>query len=276
VSATELPARTSAVAPDEPALAERLATAARLLHREGHLNYSGHVSARVAGGLLIHTYDSDRSAVQAADLLRCDLDGQPIGPSHEAHGPSHASIGPSQVGIGPSHAGIGPSHGEVARHAGRPPLEVFIHAEIYRARPDVHAILHTHSELAVLFTLAETCLRPMKASAVRWASGIPIHADPTLIRTPRQGRELAQTLGPHHAALLRAHGGVIVAESVEAMLVDAIHFDENARAQLEASRLGAPLKPLTPDELRMLEAATERDRHVAKLWSYYLARENTP
>src|SRR5436305_12958318 len=149
---------------EDPGLAERLATTARLLHREGHLNYSGHVSARVVGGLLIHTYDSDRAAVQAADLLRCDLDGQPIGPSHA-----------------------------------RPPLEVFIHAEVYRARPDVHAILHTHSELAVLFTLAETCLRPMKASAVRWASGIPVHPDPTLIRTPSQGRQLAETPGPHHA-----------------------------------------------------------------------------
>jgi ribulose-5-phosphate 4-epimerase/fuculose-1-phosphate aldolase len=217
-------------------LAQRLATAARLLHHEGHLNYSGHVSARVPEGLLIHTYDSDRAAIRPEELLHCTLDGQ-----------------------------------AVAGSRGRPPLEVFIHSEVYRARPDVHAVLHTHSELSALFTLAETRLQPMKASAVRWATGIPVHPDPTLIRTPRQGRELAETLGEHQAALLRAHGGVLVAESVEALLVDGIHFDENARAQLQAATLGRVL-PLTPGELEALDEAAERDRHVRKLWAYYVAR----
>ena len=218
-------------------LAQRLATAARLLHHEGHLTYSGHVSARVPEGLLIHAYDTDRAAVQPEQLLRCTLDGQPVS----------GSVG------------------------ARPPLEVFIHAEIYRARQDVEAILHTHSELSALFTVAETRLQPMRASAVRWATGIPIHPDPTLIRTPRQGRELAATLGDHHAALLRAHGGVLVAESVEALVVDAVHFDENARAQLQATALGR-LKPLTPGELEALDETAERERHVKKLWSYYVAR----
>jgi ribulose-5-phosphate 4-epimerase/fuculose-1-phosphate aldolase len=148
---------------------------------------------------------------------------------------------------------------------------VFIHTEIYRARPDVQAILHTHAELSAVFTLAEVCLQPMKASAVRWASGIPTHPDPTLIRTARQGREVAATLGQHQAALLRAHGGVIVAESVEAMLVDAVHFDENARAQVQAVQLGR-LKPLTEDELDALNRGYERGRHVAKLWQYYVER----
>ena len=216
-------------------LAERLATAARLLHHEGHLNYSGHLSARIPEGLLIHTYDSDRAAIRAEDLLRCNLDGQRVSGS------------------------------------GRPPLEVFIHAEIYRARPDVHAVLHTHSELSALFTLAETRLQPMKASAVHWATGIPDHPDQTLIRTPRHGRELAETRGQHQAALLRAHGGVLVAESIDAVFVDAIHFDENARAQLQAASLGR-LKPLTPGELEALDEAAERERLVRKLWAYYVAR----
>jgi ribulose-5-phosphate 4-epimerase/fuculose-1-phosphate aldolase len=148
---------------------------------------------------------------------------------------------------------------------------VFIHTEIYRARPDVQAVLHTHSELSALFTLAETCLQPMKAAAVRWRSGIPTHPDPTLIRTARQGRELATTLAEHQAALLRAHGGVLVAESIEALFVDAIHFDENARAQLHAAALGQ-VRPLTPGELEALDETAERERHVKKLWRYYVAR----
>jgi L-ribulose-5-phosphate 4-epimerase len=218
-------------------LKRRLAACCRLLHEQGILTYSGHVSARLPGqeGFLIHPLLESRAEVGADDLLVCGFDCQLI-----------------------------------AGRAGRPPRESWIHAEIYRARPDVQAIAHTHSELAAIFTLAEVKLVPMRASAARWASGIPVHPDPRRIETIEQGRELAATLGPHQAALLRAHGGVIVAESVEAMLVDAVHFDENARAQIQAQALG-PLLPLTEAEFELLRGYDIRAHHVDKLWRYYVA-----
>jgi L-ribulose-5-phosphate 4-epimerase len=206
---------------------------------EGLLTYSGHVSARVPDrdGFLIHPLMESRAAVSADDILVCDFGCELLAESP----------------------------------AERPPRESFIHAEIYRARLDVQAVAHTHSELAAAFTLAEVTLQPMKSHAVRWASGIPTHPDPSHIKTPSQGRELAATLGSHNAALLRAHGGVVVAESVEALLVDAVHFEENARAQLQAQTLGRPL-PLTDDEVELLQSRSNREQHVDKLWRYYIER----
>ena len=58
---------------------------------------------------------------------------------------------------------------------------------------------------------------------------------------------MVETMGDHNAVLLRAHGAVIGAESIPALMVDAVHFDENARALYDASRLGTPT-PLTKEE----------------------------
>jgi ribulose-5-phosphate 4-epimerase/fuculose-1-phosphate aldolase len=220
-------------------LALQVAACCRLLHQEGILNYSGHVSARVPGrdAFLIHPFLESRANVRAEDILICGYDCrlEPDSPP------------------------------------GKPPRESFIHAEIYRARADVQAVAHTHSELAAAFTLARTTLLPMKSHAVRWASGIPIHPDPRRIETPEQGRELAETLGPHQAALLRAHGGVVVAESIPALLVDSVHFDENARAQVQALALG-PILPLTEREFELLRGYDIRDQHVDKIWRYYVGK----
>lgn len=206
---------------------------------EGILNYSGHVSARAPGGesFFIHPLMESRATVRAEDVLHRDLDCRPMPDSVDGHSPN----------------------------------ESFIHAEIYRARPEVQAIVHTHSELAVLFTIAKTRLLIVKQHAARWASGVPVHPDPSHIKTSRQGRELVATLGNHNAALLRAHGGVVVAESVEAALMDCVHFDENARAQLQAAQLGE-LLPLTVEELDLLRRNANRDHHVAKVWKYYVER----
>jgi L-ribulose-5-phosphate 4-epimerase len=220
-------------------LALQVAACCRLLHQEGILNYSGHVSVRVPGreAFLIHPFLESRANVRAEDILILDFDCRLVPESPQ----------------------------------GKPPRESFIHAEIYRARLDVQAVAHTHSELAAAFTLAETRLQPMKSHAVRWASGIPTHPDPRRIETAEQGRELAATLGPHQAALLRAHGGVNVAESIPALLVDSVHFDENARAQVQALALG-PILPLTEHEFALLRGYDIREQHVDKLWRYYVGK----
>jgi len=203
---------------------------------EGILNYSGHISVRLGEeAFLIHPLMDRRATIAATDILALDLDLQFL--------PDSA--------------------------IGEFPLETYIHSEIYRARPDVKAVVHTHSELGAAFTLAEAKLLPLKSHAARWASGIPTHPDPSHINTVAQGRDLAGTLGQHQAALLRAHGGVIVAESVEAAMIDCVHFEENAKAQVQALAIG-PLLPLTKDELALLTATSNRAQHVRKLWRYYV------
>jgi L-ribulose-5-phosphate 4-epimerase len=220
-------------------LKAKVAATVRLLHMEQIVNYSGHVSARLPDGrgFIIQPYVQSRISLTADHLLELDFDLEHLPGSRQDE----------------------------------MPIETRIHSEIYRARPDVQAVVHTHSELAAAFTLADATLLPMKSHAARWASGIPIHMDPSHIKSQQQGQELAATLGQNQAALLRAHGGVCVAESIEALLIDAVHFEENARAQVQAQAIG-PLLPLTKDELELLISRNNRRQHIGKLWRYYVGK----
>jgi ribulose-5-phosphate 4-epimerase/fuculose-1-phosphate aldolase len=131
-------------------------------------------------------------------------------------------------------------------------------------------------ELAIAFTMMEGVkLLPMRARASRWKSGIPTDPDPSHIKLPEQGRALARTLGPHHAALMRAHGLVLVAESTQALFIDAVHFKENATAQMQALQAGAKPLPLTDAEIEQIERMEMRDWHIKKLWNYYIRKGAT-
>jgi len=78
----------------------------------------------------------------------------------------------------------------------RLPSEFPIHGEIYRARADVMAVAHIHSENAIAFALAKGApLLAMRCDAFCWARGVPVHGDPTRIQSAEQGRALAQTMG---------------------------------------------------------------------------------
>ena len=213
-----------------------VAVATRLLVAEGILDYSGHICTRVPG--------RNAFAIQDGAVARGDL--------------------------GPDDILIVDDDGQVIEGAGTPPIELAIHLEILRARPDVVSVLHSHLDLAIAFTMMEGVqLLPMRARASRWKSGIPTDPDPSHIKLPEQGRALARTLGPHHAALMRAHGMVLVAEDIRACFVDAVHFKENARAMFEVLQAGARPVPLTPEEIAQIEAKEVRAWHARKLWNYY-------
>jgi len=221
----------------------QLAACVRLLHSEGLLTYNGHVSMRVPGedAFLIHALVDSRSEVAPERLLTVSLDGAVLDAPPDC----------------------------------RPPSEYPIHAEIYRARADVGAVAHIHSEHAIAFTLVEgVTLRALRCDALDWADGVPVHADPTRIKTPAQGRALAATLGTGSAALMRAHGAVLAAPSVIEVFKVCVQFEENARAQLLASRLG-PIAPLTAAELDALRACHPpefRAHYARKIWRYHVSQ----
>lgn len=220
-------------------LASEVAAMTRLLVMEGILDYSGHISARVPG--------------RDAFRIQIGLD-------------SRAELTPEQLLLVDY-------EGRVLEGAGQPPSELPLHIEILKARPDVQAVLHCHMELAIAFTMMMGVeLKPMRARAVRWESGIPTHPDPSHIKLTDQARALAQTLGPHHAVLMRAHGLTLVAESVPALLVDAIHFKENATALMQVLQAGARPLPLTNEEIEQINRHEMRNWHVGKLWNYYVRK----
>jgi ribulose-5-phosphate 4-epimerase/fuculose-1-phosphate aldolase len=227
----------AALANDKIALENAAVT--RLLVAEGILDYSGHVSTRIPGkdAFMIQVGSNSRAEVTPESMLVVDYNGK------------------------------------VLDGDGQPPSELPIHIEILKARPDVQSVLHSHMELAIAFTMMEGVkLLPMRARATRWKSGIPTDPDPSHIKLPEQGRALAKTLGPHHAALMRAHGLVLVAESAQALFIDAVHFKENATAQMQALQAGAKPMPLTEAEIDQIERMEMRDWHIKKLWNYYIRK----
>lgn len=215
---------------------QELAAATRMLVDVGILGYSGHLSVRGDDGrtLLIQPVDDARAELSPDRLLVVTLDG------------------------------------EVVEGDGRPPSELAIHTETYRARPDVGAVAHFHHDPTTVFTVVGDAVVPVKNHASRWAAGVPVHPDPSHIASPEQGRELAATLGSCHAALLRAHGEVVVAEDLRTLFADVVHFVENATVLAQALALG-PVKPLSEEECARFTATFPRDQHARKVWIYYTA-----
>jgi L-ribulose-5-phosphate 4-epimerase len=223
--------------PSEITLRHDVSMATRLLNSLKILEYSGHVSARLPGGVtfLVQPQDKSRADVAPEDLLVCDLDGKVVA---------------GTPGV-------------------KPPSEVFLHCEIYRSRPDVNSVAHFHHDVTNVFTLVEDVpLLPFKNHAIRWKSGIPVHSDPAHVDTPERGRGIVKTLGPHHAMQIRAHGQIVTAETVRGVFIDAVHLVENAEAAYRAASLGK-VKPLTAEEIESFSHSFRRDHHIRKLWKYY-------
>src|SRR5262249_17514259 len=137
--------------------------------------------------------------------------------------------------------------GEPVDARGRKPyLERFIHSEIYRVRPDVRAIVHSHSPSVVPYGVTGVELRPIFHMSGFLGAATPIFeirdvggpSTDMLIRDRRLGAALAATLGNATFALMRGHGSVAVGTGIKQVVYRAIYAEVNARLQLEASRLG--------------------------------------
>jgi ribulose-5-phosphate 4-epimerase/fuculose-1-phosphate aldolase len=226
-------------APD-PALLEDLVAANRILSDHGVLDAYGHISARDPAHPQ-HYWISRSMApalVTAADIIACDLDNRPVRP------------------------------GETRLF-----FERVIHGEIYKARPDVMAVLHNHSPSLIPFCNSDTRLRPMVGSAAFLGEGAPVFDIRTVddegdlnICTIPQAQGLAQALGRHGLLLLRGHGAVAVGESIRQVVRRAIIAESNAKQQLQASLLG-PVHFLTASELDFARRMKPKDPERAwQLW----------
>jgi L-ribulose-5-phosphate 4-epimerase len=204
------------------------------------LDHSGHVTVRLPdnSGFLIQAVHASRAQLMPEDIFTVAFDGRIID-------------GPAGT---------------------KPASEFHIHSEIYKARPDVNAVLHAHPKVPILFTIAEGAKLVMVLNhGYRWRGGVPVHPDTAHIDTPELGRAMVETMGGANAVLLRAHGIVLVSESIQSLLIDGIHFDRNAQALLDASRLGKPI-PMSDAEFDIFEQRFDRPKHGVKLWHYYSGR----
>jgi HCOMODA/2-hydroxy-3-carboxy-muconic semialdehyde decarboxylase len=134
-------------------------------------------------------------------------------------------------------------------------LERFIHSEIYKARPDVMAVVHTHSPGVIPFGVSQVALRAMFHNAAFLAVGVPVWdirkdfgETDMLVSDGSRGRSLAQMLGDKPVVLMRGHGDVTVGPSVRMAVFRAYYTDVNARLQSQALALGGEVNYLTLGE----------------------------
>ncbi|HXH06522.1 MAG TPA: class II aldolase/adducin family protein [Vicinamibacterales bacterium] len=217
------------------ALTHQLADALRMLERAGIIDHSGHASARRdAGSFYINSGASVRSALTAADIVAIDLDGK------------------------------------LVEGTARPPLEFPLHAEIYRARPDVQAIMHTHPRWSTLLTTAGVPVRPVCAQGALLGE-IPVVESPLSVNTRAMGERVAAALGSGRAVLLKAHGGVVAGADLVECFALAAYLEENARRQYLAMQIGDPYV-LSAAEQEACRANLWSPALFRKTWDYYRAK----
>jgi HCOMODA/2-hydroxy-3-carboxy-muconic semialdehyde decarboxylase len=151
-------------------------------------------------------------------------------------------------------------------------VERFIHGEIYKARPDVHSVIHAHPPNLIAFCNSDTKLRPMTQTAAFLGDGPPNwdirsidDGGDMLVRNAGQARSLAETLGRHAIVLMRGHGITLVGETVREAVRRAVAAEANAVQQLQAALLG-PVKFLSEAETRVSSRPMADSERGWELW----------
>ena len=201
-----------------------LVIANRVLARLGAVDAYGHVSLRhptEPNRFLLSCSRSPR-LVERGDIMQFDLEGCVVGTDN------------------------------------RPPYsERFIHAAIYAAREDVHAVAHGHPQVVLPFTVADVPMRPLFMTADEFGANVPLWDIRTtfgsgtnlLIRDMDQGRDLAKAFGRNdRVVLLRGHGFVAAGRSASQLIRMCKALLDNAAVQLEACRFGQ-LVEMTAEEI---------------------------
>jgi HCOMODA/2-hydroxy-3-carboxy-muconic semialdehyde decarboxylase len=228
------------VPPASAELRTDLAIANQILFDHDLNDGYGHVSVR-------HDRDADRyvmmrdlapGTIDADDVIEFDLDGEAI----------------------PGRAGSC--------------KERFIHGEIYKARPDVGAVVHTHAVEMILFSVVPETLRPIYQMSYFLGTGAPVfeirevpNRSDLLIHDAERGRALARCLGEHAVVLMRGHGASVVGSSLQEAIYRTVYAAQNARLQRDAARFG--------DATFLYEieiAATDNRNSYKKAWHFWKER----
>jgi L-ribulose-5-phosphate 4-epimerase len=218
-------------------LKEKVALATRMLVMEGLLDASGHVSARIPGTNLVIISPGfvSRSIVRGSDMVTVDLDARQVD------------------------------------GANRAPKETEIHTAIYRARPDVMSVIHTHPVHSLAFSITGKPIVPVTVHGAIFGDGVPVMDYVGQVDSRELGDQLAQTLGNHHAVLLKMHGAAIAAPTLEEAFAWALHLEENAEKQLWAEMSGTVHAMSQADIERCIRQSMGWSS-IVKRWEFYVEK----
>jgi L-fuculose-phosphate aldolase len=195
---------------------QKLIDAGKILEHEGQADFTrGHVSVRVPDDhalFFMKPHSVGFEEITMDNILTIDLDGKVVA-------------------------------GTARRHS-----EVFIHSEIYRVRPDVHSIIHSHPPYAVALSASGRPMRALSQPSAVFYEALPVYTGTIdLIRTMQMGQGVAQALGPHRAVLLKNHGVVSAGATIEESVGVVLMLETAAMIQMIAEAAG-PIAPEFPRE----------------------------
>ncbi|CAN5831045.1 aldolase [soil metagenome] len=216
-------------------LHEQVAWASRILAMDGHGDFTlGHVSAREDERVHIKRNGIGLEEVAPHDVLTIDLDGKKV-------------------------AGEGRVH-----------LEAVLHTAVYRARPDVHAVIHTHPPYTTAFGATDAKLALINHDAVLFHDGLAYFDDTAeLIMRPDQGDAVAAALGVRPVVIMRGHGVLIAERSVPWAVYTALTLERVLRLQSIAQSLGN-LHPMSPEMAASVYPDKYRNEFIDTYWRYLI------
>ena len=221
----------------ESDLRRELADVCRVLFRLHLVDYMGHPSVRIPGTdrVLIKPRHSERiraqDQIRPEDMAVIDLEGRHLAGDHP------------------------------------PPGERFIHTAIYRLRPDVQAVVHTHQPMATIMSIGEVPILPvLHVEGELVERAVPMWPHAVLVTDADLGGQLAAALGDHRVVLLQGHGVASVAATLAEAALQAIHLEHLAEAQWRVLAMGRQPRVIPSEELRQ-RTSTGVGWQVR--WAYY-------
>jgi HCOMODA/2-hydroxy-3-carboxy-muconic semialdehyde decarboxylase len=218
----------------------------RILANEGVVDAYGHVSVRHPGNPNAYLLSRSRSPelVEPDDIMQFDFAGNALNGDRR-----------------------------------QPYLERFIHGGIYATRPEVNAVIHSHAESVLPFSVSLTTpLRAVIGTAAGMGAQVPVwdirkkFGDTNLlVTTADQGADLAATLGKNNVALMSAHGFAAAGRSLAEVVRIAVFMPKNAQVYLEALRLGE-VRLLSDGEIQKKQINNPEAPEVVRAWEYWAKR----
>lgn len=225
--------------PAERRLVHQVAIGARMLSLDGHDDFNqGQISARTPGrdDFFIKGALVGFDEATPKDVVRCSVD-------HTLPAPPLA------------------------------PPELPLHQAIYRARPDVNGIVHSHAPFTLLFGATDLPMRPVSHDGAYFRDRLGLFTQTSnTVLDIETGDDIAKHLGEHPAVLLRNHGGVVVGKSVRHASVFAQVLERACRLQLTAESTGVPYTWSTEQDVAAKQDFIYADLSVRSYWDYAARR----
>jgi L-fuculose-phosphate aldolase len=220
----------------DPAQAkQQLVDCIRMLEHADIIDYNGHASIRAGEGrMYINIGSCQRSRLTSADICTIDFDGQ------------------------------------VIEGNGKPPLEFHLHAGIYKARPDVNAVVHAHPKWSTFLTMVGQPYQPVYAQG-SLLYPMPVLDSPNSINNPVMAARLADTLSQRSAAMMKSHGAVTVGKDIVEAFVLANYMEENAYRQYMALQIGKPYA-FNEQELALCREKLWNEGLFKRAWDHFRAK----